>query len=158
VSRSRSPRQPEAGFFKKSPNVPRYIAPEFLQYLGENKKCRRTKVYKTNDIGMIWTQRIPQPLQNLIYRDVAIDPANPQHIFAASNAGVFASTDGGITWGNMSDGIRAGMTVSALSFNAISCQLAASIYRRGVYILNLNAPPTVSISSSANLATTSGLR
>ena len=114
-------------------------------------------VYKTTDMGMTWTQRIPQPLQNLIYRDVAIDPANPQHIFAASNAGVFASTDGGVTWGNMSDGIPAGMTVSALSFNAMSRQLAASTYGRGVYILNLGAAPTVSISLSANLATTSGL-
>ena len=114
-------------------------------------------VYKTTDMGMTWTQQIPQQLQNLIYRDVAIDPANPQHIFAASNAGVFASTDGGGTWVDMSDGIPAGMTVSALSFNAMSRQLAASTFGRGVYILNLNAPPTVSISLSANLATTSGL-
>jgi photosystem II stability/assembly factor-like uncharacterized protein len=104
-------------------------------------------VYKTTDMGMTWTQQIPQQLQNLIYRDVAIDPANPQHIFAASNAGVFASTDGGNTWGNMSDGIPAGMAVSALSFNAMSRQLAASTFGRGVYILNLNQPPTVSMRS-----------
>jgi hypothetical protein len=110
------------------------------------------------DMGMTWTERTTQQgLSNLIYRDVAIDPANPQHIFAASNAGVFASTAGGSTWGNMSEGIPAGMPVTGLSLNAINRQLAASTFGRGVYIFNLGAPPTVSVSSSANLALTLGL-
>ena len=52
-------------------------------------------IYKTTDMGMTWTQH---GIADLIYRDVAIDPANPQHIFAASNAGVFASTNGGGIW------------------------------------------------------------
>jgi photosystem II stability/assembly factor-like uncharacterized protein len=111
-------------------------------------------VYKTTDMGTTWTQ---QGVPNLIYRNVAIDPANPQHIFAASNAGVLASTDGGSNWTNMSDGIPAGMAVTGLSFNAINRQLAASTYGRGVYMLNLGASPAVFISSSASLATTSGL-
>ena len=88
-------------------------------------------------MGVSWTQ---YGIPDLIYRDVAIDSANPQHIFAASNAGVFASTDGGITWGNMSEGIPSGMVVSALSFNAASRQLAASTYGRGVYMLSLEEP------------------
>jgi photosystem II stability/assembly factor-like uncharacterized protein len=91
-------------------------------------------VYKTTDMGMSWAQ---YGIPDLIYRDVAIDPANPQHIFAASNAGVFASTDGGMTWGSMSEGIPAGLVVSALSFNAASRQLAASTYGRGVYMLHV---------------------
>jgi photosystem II stability/assembly factor-like uncharacterized protein len=111
-------------------------------------------VYKTTDMGTTWAQL---GIPDLVYHDVAIDPANPQRIFAACNAGVFASTDGGSTWGNITDGIPAGMTVTGLSFNAINRQLAASTYGRGVYILNLGAAPTVSISLSANLATTPGL-
>jgi photosystem II stability/assembly factor-like uncharacterized protein len=91
-------------------------------------------VYKTTDMGTTWVQ---QGVQNIIYRDVAIDPPNPEHIFAASNAGVFASTDGGGRWENMSEGIPAGMVVTALSFNAASRQLAVSTYGRGVYMLNL---------------------
>jgi photosystem II stability/assembly factor-like uncharacterized protein len=94
-------------------------------------------VYKTTDMGMTWTQH---GISNLIYNDVAIDPVNPQHIFAASNAGVFASTDGGSTWGNMSEGIPTGMKVTALSFNAMSRQLAASTYGRGAYMLHLGLP------------------
>jgi hypothetical protein len=38
----------------------------------------------TGDMGMSWAQ---YGIPNLIYPDVVIDPANPQHIFAASNAG-----------------------------------------------------------------------
>ena len=89
-------------------------------------------VYKTIDMGTTSTHYV---IPNLIYHDVAVDPANPQHIFAASNAGVFASTDGGGTWGTMSEGIPAGMVVTALSFNGASRQLAASTYGRGVYML-----------------------
>jgi photosystem II stability/assembly factor-like uncharacterized protein len=97
-------------------------------------------IYKTTDMGTTWVE---EGVQNIIYRDVAIDPANPEHIFAASNAGVFASTDGGGRWENMSEGIPAGMVVTALSFNAASRQLAASTYGRGVYMLNLSGsvPP-----------------
>jgi hypothetical protein len=90
-------------------------------------------------MGTTWTP--PQGIRDLIYRDVAIDPANPQHIFAASKGGVFASTDGGSHWANMSNGIPAGMMIGALSFNAVSRQLAASTYGRGVYIANLAMPP-----------------
>ena len=91
----------------------------------------------TGEMGMSWAQ---YGIPDLIYRDVVIDPANPQHIFAASNAGVFASTDGGGTWGSMSEGIPAGMVISALSFNAASRQLAASTYGRGVYMLDVSQP------------------
>ncbi len=100
-----------------------------IAYVGCN-----SGTYKTTDMGTTWIQ---QGVPDLIYQDVAIDPANPEHIFAASNAGVFASTDGGLTWGNMSDGIPTGMVITALSFNAVSRQLAASTYGRGVYMLNL---------------------
>jgi hypothetical protein len=73
----------------------------------------------------------------VIYRDVAIDPVNHLHIFAASHAGVFASTDGGATWPGMPAGIPAGMAVTSLSLNATSRHLAAATYGRGAYILDL---------------------
>ena len=88
-------------------------------------------------MGTTWTG---YGIETLIYRDVAIDPAYPQHIFAASNAGVLASIDGGLHWGTMSEGIPAGMVVSALSFNAASRQLAAATFGRGVYLLDVGRP------------------
>ena len=47
-------------------------------------------------MGTTWVE---EGVPDVIYHDVAIDPANPEHIFAASNAGVFASTNGGGNWG-----------------------------------------------------------
>jgi len=108
-----------------------------------------SRVYKTTDMGTTWVQ---QGVHDLIYRDVAIDPANPEHIFAASNAGVFASTNGGGNWGNLSDGTPTGMVVTAVSFNGASRQLAASTYGRGVYMLyvdqSVQLPPHARLTPS----------
>jgi hypothetical protein len=93
-------------------------------------------VYKTANMGATYTQ---VAIADLGYYDVAIDPANPQHVFAASLFGVLSSTDGGTTWANMSAGIPAGMLVTSLSLNATSRQLAASTYGRGVYVADLAA-------------------
>jgi photosystem II stability/assembly factor-like uncharacterized protein len=94
-------------------------------------------IYKTTDMGRTWIQ---QGVPDLVYRDVAIDPANAEHIFAASNAGVFASTNGGGSWGDMNDGIPTGMVVSSLSFNSMSHHLAAATFGRGVYMLTFRRP------------------
>ena len=61
----------------------------------------------------------------------------------APYGGVLADTHGGSNMESMSAGRPAGMIVSSLSFSAV---------------LDLNGPPTASTTSSANLATTSGLR
>ena len=95
-------------------------------------------VYKTTDMGSSWSTPPPSLPLDAIYTDVAIDPANNQHVFAASYAGVFSSTDGGATWSNMSAGIPAGMAVTSLSLNNTSRKLAVSTYGRGAYILDLN--------------------
>jgi photosystem II stability/assembly factor-like uncharacterized protein len=91
-------------------------------------------VYKTTDYGQSYTQ---VAIPDLIYRDVVIDPANRQHLFAAFLGGVLSSTDGGLTWSDMSAGIPAGMAVTSLSLNGTSRKLAASTYGRGAYILDL---------------------
>jgi photosystem II stability/assembly factor-like uncharacterized protein len=111
-------------------------------------------VYKTVDRGAHWAQR---GIANLFYRDVAVDPRNPQNLFASSNAGVYASTDGGQTWGSMSAGIPSGVIVNQLSFNGTSRQLAAATIGRGAYVLDLDdVPPTVQITSPHNGDTVSG--
>jgi hypothetical protein len=46
-----SPRLTEgAGFLRKSPNFPRYIAPDFLQYLSKDPNKRRPKTMKRNQL------------------------------------------------------------------------------------------------------------
>jgi hypothetical protein len=90
-------------------------------------------LYKTTNMGITWTQL---SFANLGCWDLAIDPVNPLHVFAATGSGVYASTDGGTTWG-LTLGIPSGMAVTSLSLNAASRHLAASTYGRGAYILDL---------------------
>jgi photosystem II stability/assembly factor-like uncharacterized protein len=105
-----------------------------------------SNLYKTTDTGAHWAATTAPP--NLVYRDVAIDPNNSNRIFAASDAGVYASTNGGASWGYAGAGIPAGMSINTFSFNATTRQLAASTYGRGVYILDLDdVPPAVAITS-----------
>jgi len=111
-------------------------------------------VYKTQNMGLNWTRQGPA---NITYSEVAIDPVRTQHVFAASSAGVLASTDGGVNWENMSAGIPAGMFVTGVSFNVASCRLAVSTYGRGVYWADLDCvPPAVSITAPANGALVRG--
>jgi hypothetical protein len=99
-------------------------------------------VYKTVNMGLNASWTILSAPANIIYHDLAIDPVNPTHIFAASHGGVYASIDGGGTWGSMSAGMPAGMVVQGLSFNGPSRQLAAATYGRGAYVINFLDAPT----------------
>jgi hypothetical protein len=113
-------------------------------------------IYKSTTMGPPWVSMSATP--GVIYTGLAIDPANPTHIFAATRlAGVFATTNES-TWGPINAGMPVGMFVSALSFNGTSRQLAASTYGRGVYILDLDdVPPTVAITAPANGAIVFGV-
>jgi hypothetical protein len=93
-----------------------------------------TNVWKTVNRGTHWD---PVAYTNLIYRDVVVDPANHLQVFVGGTAGVFASTNGGSTWGAYA-GIPYGLEVTSLSLNATSRRLAASTYGRGVYFLDLS--------------------
>ena len=42
---------------------------------------------------------------NTLIRSVAVDPLNPQRVYAAGPAGVFRSDDGGLTWEATGDGL-----------------------------------------------------
>jgi hypothetical protein len=102
-----------------------------VAYVAHNRA--NTGLYKTINRGISWTQL---GFGNLGCWDVAIDPVNTSHVFVATSAGVYASTDGGTTWASTA-GIPAGLEVTSLSLNASSRRLAASTYGRGAYILNL---------------------
>lgn len=94
-------------------------------------------VYKTTDGGRNWSNQTGGHASGFAYDDLAIDPAYPNRVIAASYLGVIISVNGGLTWENISAGLPAGMTVSSLSFNVFSRQLAAGTYGRGAYLLNV---------------------
>lgn len=60
----------------------------------------------------------PGGLQNHQLRALAVDPNNPQDIYAGdAQNGVFASTDAGIHWSSRSAGLPLPTTIHALAFN-----------------------------------------
>jgi photosystem II stability/assembly factor-like uncharacterized protein len=57
-------------------------------------------IFKTTDGGVHWTQLVTarnNPNFHFVTR-LAISPANPQHLLAATATGIFRSTDGGVQW------------------------------------------------------------
>jgi photosystem II stability/assembly factor-like uncharacterized protein len=94
-----------------------------------------TSFFGSNDGGMSWERRLGHPDSGSI-PEIAFHPSFPDTIFAATNVGyydpggVYRSTDQGITWAKMSDGI----TATAVRSVAVDQQDSAYLYvgnRRG---------------------------
>jgi photosystem II stability/assembly factor-like uncharacterized protein len=77
------------------------------QYLG---------LFASDDLGVTWTALHDDSWSLLVVNAVAVDPANPQNILAATGgAGLNRSSDGGATWQLVVQG-SAGLSVTAASF------------------------------------------
>jgi photosystem II stability/assembly factor-like uncharacterized protein len=67
--------------------------------------------YRTNDLGRTWTKAAGIP-DNVISFKVAVDPSNPNVVYAATGAGLFRSADAGASFTNVrlpvSEGVAAG--------------------------------------------------
>lgn len=56
-------------------------------------------VFRSENAGTSWTQISTMNLDAIVHGGkLIIDPSNPNRMFVASNAGVYRSTDGGVTW------------------------------------------------------------
>lgn len=105
-------------------------------------------MFKSTDSGANWVPLTDHKLPIAGVTDIAIDPAQPDHLFIASGcvdsdgnkptAGVFRSFDGGATWQAMNNGLMNG-SISFLGMHAIElrpgsanemlCATSNGIYR-----------------------------
>src|SRR5205823_5857029 len=59
--------------------------------------ARAAGLWKTNDGGAHW-EPLTDAIPTVNVNAVAVDPADRMHVFFASPAGIFGSTDGGHVW------------------------------------------------------------
>ncbi len=90
--------------------------------------------FSSNDDGATWTDRGRLP--NGYGATIAVDPANPQRILAATTAGVIGSDDGGTAWSERNTGLldAAAVDIVTAPNGGTSVYVATadlgSIYRR----------------------------
>ena len=109
-------------------------------------------VYKSTDGGSTWTQVLAGDNDTTGAVDLAIDPINPNRVFAAMwdhlrepdlrtyggvGSGVYRSTDGGSTWQRLTNGLPG----PAATIGRIGVALAASNPQRVYAIVNQTSGP-----------------
>jgi hypothetical protein len=97
------------------------------------------KVWKTTDLGQTWAN-ISGDLPDLPTNDLFIDPEFTDHLYLATDVGVYFSDNGGESWVFASEGIP---FVPCLDFHyqkiGIKRLLRIGTYGRSIYETNLNA-------------------
>ncbi|MGH1365591.1 MAG: FlgD immunoglobulin-like domain containing protein [Calditrichia bacterium] len=89
-------------------------------------------VYKSNDSGSSWTA-IGQVLPDVPTSAVIVDPLYPEHVYVGNDIGVFASTDGGITWSDYSDALPDAVMVFDLAISPLNRKLRIGTHGNGAY-------------------------
>lgn len=92
--------------------------------------------------GTAWTSRSGAGMTALLdssHNAIVADPANPTHVYAAADIGVWQSTDSGATWAPMQDGLP-DAAVYDLQLHPTGRLLRASTHGRGMFEYRLDPP------------------
>ena len=73
-------------------------------------------LFETRDAGRSWNQ-VPMPKANAAVRGFAISKGNPAYMIAGTLAGVFLSSDGGRTWRQSGDRVKAFSQVESVAID-----------------------------------------
>jgi len=87
-------------------------------------------IYKTEDLGATWTS-ISGDLPDMPVNDLIVTPAL-RHLYIATDIGVFYSTDQGLHWELVSEGLP-NVVITDLTYHAPDNILVAATYGRGMY-------------------------
>ena len=92
-------------------------------------------VYRTRDYGRTWeniTGNLPDGYSARVIRE---DFRNENLLFVGTEIGVFASIDGGLSWGRLNKGMP-NVAVHDLLIHPLTSDLIAGTHGRGVYIMD----------------------
>lgn len=98
-----------------------------------------THVVRTIDSGATW-QDVTGDFPDLPANTLLVDPQDPERWIVGSDAGVWTSTDGGITWLPLGTGL-ANVVVTDLEMNLGSRKLVAGTFGRGAWEIDLPLNP-----------------
>jgi photosystem II stability/assembly factor-like uncharacterized protein len=93
-------------------------------------------VFKTTNAGAQATWRDISPPSNTPFNVVAVDPRNPQRVYAGSDLGLWHSNDGGASW--IKDGLDVGLpnvSVYDIQINPTTNRTVIFTYGRSAYVL-----------------------
>lgn len=82
----------------------------------------------------------PDSLLDIQHNAIAVDPANPQHLYVGADIGCWRSTDGGATWAVFSEGLP-DASVLDLALHDPRRLLRAATHGRGVFERTLDTLP-----------------
>jgi photosystem II stability/assembly factor-like uncharacterized protein len=88
-------------------------------------------VFRSTNGGAAWSNRTGN-LPDIPVNALVSDPANPDHLYAATDNGVYRSTDGGAKWLDFSNGLPNAL-VGDLVFHARLRLLRAGTRNRGCW-------------------------
>jgi photosystem II stability/assembly factor-like uncharacterized protein len=97
---------------------------------------RSGHVFKTTDVGPDPTWRNISPPSNTPFNVVAVDPRNPQRVYAGSDLGLWHSNDGGASW--IKNGLDVGLpnvSVYDIQINPTTNRTVIFTYGRSAYAL-----------------------
>ena len=104
-------------------------------------------VFETKNNGQSWAS-ITGNLPDVPVNAFVPDPAIPGTLYAATDIGVFGTTDGGVTWSPLAPGLPL-VAVLGLTMDAQTRTLWAGTHGRGMWAVQLKPPPDFSISANS---------
>jgi hypothetical protein len=93
-------------------------------------------IYVSQDNGATFTN-ITSNLPDIPANTIAVDPMNNQHLFVGTDAGVFASLDGGTAWIPYNDGMALAPVIE-LQVHQLTRSLVAATHGRSMFRINID--------------------
>jgi hypothetical protein len=94
-------------------------------------------IFKSTNAGSTWND-ISGNLPDIPFHCLSIDPLIPSHIFAGCDYGIYASSDGGISWSLFNDGLPEAVMVFDLVSSPADRSMRAYTHGHGVYKRSFN--------------------
>ena len=108
------------------------------------------QVLKSSDFGANWRD-ISANLPNISINAITINPYNNDHLYVATDLGVWASCDGGLEWFEFNDNLPVVYSLD-IHFHPVDTTLRVGTHGRGVWKTKAMPIVLTSISSVPKLA------